>query len=101
LAANAQVITVLRLIGAKDHYIAAAFVRRFTLRAFVGASVGVALAAVALFALPGAGDHVAVLSGLRFQGVEWIVLVAVPPVLALVSLLATRYAAMRVLEGLS
>ncbi len=101
LAANAQVIAVLRLIGAKDHYIAAAFVRRFTLRAFVGANVGVALAALALFALPGAADHVAVLSGLRFQGLEWAALIAVPPVLALVALLATRYAAMRVLEGLS
>jgi len=101
LAANAQVITVLRLIGAKDHYIAAAFVRRFTMRAFVGASIGVALAALALFALPGAGDHVAVLSGLRFQGIEWAVLIVVPPILALVALLATRYAAMRVLEGLS
>lgn len=101
LAANAQVITVLRLIGAKDHYIAAAFVRRFTLRSFLGASAGVILAAVALFALPGSAEHVSVLSGLRFQGIEWITLVAVPPTLALVALLATRYAAMRVLEGLS
>jgi cell division transport system permease protein len=71
------------------------------MRAFVGASIGVALAALALFALPGAGDHVAVLSGLRFQGIEWAVLIVVPPILALVALLATRYAAMRVLEGLS
>ena len=33
LAANGQVIRVLRLVGAKDTYIARAFVRRFTLRA--------------------------------------------------------------------
>ncbi|MBD3766185.1 MAG: cell division protein FtsX, partial [Rhodobacterales bacterium] len=33
LAANGQVIRVLRLVGARDAYIARAFVRRFTLRA--------------------------------------------------------------------
>lgn len=43
LAANAQVISVLRLIGAQDSYIARAFVRRFTLRALLGAAVGTAL----------------------------------------------------------
>ena len=37
LAANAQVIRVLRLVGARDSYIARAFVRRFTLRALAGA----------------------------------------------------------------
>ena len=40
LAANAQVIRVLRLVGARDSYIARAFVRRFTLRALAGAAVG-------------------------------------------------------------
>ena len=40
LATNAQVIRVLRLIGARDTYIARAFVRRFTLRALSGAAVG-------------------------------------------------------------
>ncbi len=40
LAANGQVIRVLRLVGALDSYIARAFVRRFTLRALLGAAVG-------------------------------------------------------------
>ena len=40
LAANAEVIRVLRLVGAKDSYIARAFVRRFTLRTLAGAAVG-------------------------------------------------------------
>ena len=40
LAANAQVVAVLRLVGATDRYIAEAFIRRFTIRAFIGASVG-------------------------------------------------------------
>jgi cell division transport system permease protein len=43
LATNAEVIRVLRLVGAKDSYIARAFVRRFTLRAFGGAAVGALL----------------------------------------------------------
>ena len=38
LAANAKVISVMRLVGAKDSYIANAFVRRFTLRALAGAA---------------------------------------------------------------
>ena len=41
LAANAQVVAVLRLVGATDRYIAEAFIRRFTIRAFIGAGVGV------------------------------------------------------------
>ncbi len=43
LASNAQVIRVLRLVGARDAFIARAFVRRFTLRALSGAAIGTAL----------------------------------------------------------
>lgn len=49
MSANAQVISVLRLIGAKDAYIAAAFVRRFSLRAFSGAAIGSLCGAVVFF----------------------------------------------------
>ena len=52
LAANAQVIAVMRLVGARDAYIAQAFVRRFTLRALTGAAVGTVLGAVGLAFLP-------------------------------------------------
>lgn len=45
LAANAQVITVLRLIGATDAYIEAAFVRRFAFRTFIGAVLGTIIGA--------------------------------------------------------
>jgi cell division transport system permease protein len=45
LAANAQVIAVLRLVGARDNYIAKAFVRRYTLRTLSGAALGVVLGA--------------------------------------------------------
>jgi cell division transport system permease protein len=43
LSANAPVIRVLRLVGARDAYIARAFVRRFTIRALAGAAGGAAL----------------------------------------------------------
>jgi cell division transport system permease protein len=40
LASNAEVIRVLRLIGARDSFVSRAFVRRFTLRALTGAALG-------------------------------------------------------------
>ena len=54
LAANTQVISVLRLVGARDSYIAQAFVRRFTLRAFGGSALGVLVGAAAILLLPSA-----------------------------------------------
>jgi cell division transport system permease protein len=101
LAANAQVISVLRLIGAKDSYIVAAFVRRFSVRAFLGAVLGVILGGVAVMFLPSDGATASVLTGLRFQGADWIWLAVVPPALACVAFLATRFAARRVLGELS
>jgi cell division transport system permease protein len=101
LAANAQVISVLRLIGAKDSYIVAAFVRRFSVRAFLGAVLGVILGGIAVMFLPSDGATASVLTGLRFQGADWIWLAVVPPALACVAFLATRFAARRVLGELS
>ncbi|MEC3859824.1 FtsX-like permease family protein [Mesobacterium sp. TK19101] len=99
LAANAKVITVLRLVGATDNYIAGAFVRRFTLRALTGAAVGAVLAVVAVLLLPGDSDGV--LTGVGFQGLGWVWPVLVPLLIAMVAFGATQAAARRVLEGLS
>ena len=52
LAANAQVVAVMRLVGARDQYIALAVVRRFTLRALLGAAAGTVLGMVAVVAYP-------------------------------------------------
>lgn len=101
LAANAQVITVLRLIGAKDSYIVAAFVRRFATRVFIGAVIGVALGAVSVLILPSDAASVSVLTGLRFAGFDWVWLLVIPPVLAIIAFFATRFAAQRVLGELS
>ncbi|MCW3784542.1 cell division protein FtsX [Defluviimonas salinarum] len=98
LAANRQVIRVLRLIGARDAYIGRAFVRRFTLRAFFGALAGTlpGMAAVAL--LPAASEAGGFLTGLGFSGAQWLWPLAIPLVAAIVAFWATRAAAFRMLR---
>lgn len=101
LSANAQVVSVLRLVGARDRYIAKAFVRRFTLRAFFGALGGTALGMISIALLPKASTAGGFLTGLGFQGVHWFWPLIVPPLAAFVALIATRAAALRVLKGLT
>ena len=101
LAANAQVIAVLRLVGATDAYIARASVRRFTMRALTRAGVGKILAMIAVALLPGAGETAGFLTGLSFVGWHWLWPLLVPVLAALVAFAATRHAALRMLEGLS
>jgi cell division transport system permease protein len=101
LAANAQVIAVLRLVGATDRYIAEAFIRRFTIRAFVGAVIGMALGMIALLLLPSASDDAGFLTGLGFQGAGWLTPLLIPLMSGGVALSATRVASRKTLEALS
>jgi cell division transport system permease protein len=101
LAANGQVITVLRLVGARDIYIARAFMRRFTLRALIGATAGSALATLALVLVPAAGPQDSFLSGLGFAGASWLLPALVPLLAAATAYLATRLAALRMLRKLA
>mgnify|MGYP001793571974 CR=1 FL=1 len=101
LAANAQVIAVLRLVGAKDAYIASAFVRRFALRALTGAAFGTLVGIFALFLIPTGSDAAGFLTGLNIQGWGWLWILLIPPTSGLVALVATRFAAARVLEELA
>ncbi len=101
LAANAQVIRVLRLVGARDAYIARAFVRRFTLRAAGGAALGALAGLIGILLLPSANDAGGFLTGLGFQGLGWLWPLALPPLAALVAFLATRAAAFRKLRELT
>ena len=93
LAANAQVIRVLRLVGARDAFIARAFVRRFTLRALSGAAMGTALGMLAVAALPPADAAGGFLTGLGFQGAGWLLPLVLPPLAAVVAFVTTRIAA--------
>lgn len=98
LSANEQVIRVLRLVGAQDSYIARAFVRRYTLRALSGAVVGTLLGALAISLLPSAGAQGSFLTGLGFQGWQWLWPLLIPPFAALVAFVATRQTAQNVLQ---
>jgi cell division transport system permease protein len=100
LAANAQVIEVLRLVGAQDQYIANAFVRRFTLRALIGAAVGMVIGALSVALLPAASEEGGFLTGLGFQGAAWLLLLLIPLLGAGVAFVATWAAARRRLERL-
>ncbi len=100
LSANEQVIRVLRLVGARDRYIAHAFVRRFTLRALTGALAGTIAGLVAVAILPSARDTAAVLTGLSFSGAGWLWPLVIPPLAAATAFMATRFAAFRTLRGL-
>jgi cell division transport system permease protein len=93
LAANAQVIRVLRLVGARDAWVARAFVRRFAWRAFTGAALGTAAGMLAIALLPSAEPAGAFLTGLGFTGLGWLVPLALPLAAAVVAYVATRIAA--------
>lgn len=101
LAANTQVITVLRLVGAMDSYIASAFVRRFTLRAMAGALVGTLLGMFGIFLLPSAEEAGGFLTGLGFQGATWFLPLTLPFLAGAVAFLATRASANRKLQELT
>jgi cell division transport system permease protein len=101
LAANQQVIRLLRLVGAKDVYIARAFVRRYTLRAALGAAVGMMVGVVGIQILPRDNQVGSILMGVGFEGVEWLWPVVIPLLSAIVAFLATRAAAFRTLKEMT
>lgn len=98
LATNAQVIKVLRLVGASDRYIATAFVRRFTMRSAAGAAAGAMFGMVAVRMLPSASNTAGFLTGLGFQGGQWFLPVLIPVMAGVVAFIATGWAARRVLR---
>ncbi len=103
LAANRQVIQVLRLVGAEDGYIARAFVRRFTLRALAGGAMGTLVGLIAIMLMPDPGEVAQnnFLTGLGFVGTQWLWPLLIPVLAAIVAFLATRLAAFRALKELT
>lgn len=101
LAANSQVIEVLRLVGARDAYIARAFVRRFTIRALGGAAAGAVAGMLCVLLLPSADAAGGFLTGLGFSGFGWLLPLTLPPIAAIVAFAATRRAALTKLRGLT
>ncbi|MEM8731717.1 MAG: FtsX-like permease family protein [Pseudomonadota bacterium] len=101
LAANRQVIEVLRLVGARDAYIARAFVRRFTFRGLIGATVGMICGVLGILFLPQVSDEGGFLTGLGFSGLGWLWPLGIPALAATVAFLATGVAARRTLRSLA
>ena len=101
LAANAEVIKVLRLVGARDAYIARAFVRRFTLRAVSGSLVGAVLGTIGVALLPAQDAAGGFLTGLGFTGLGWLLPLILPILAAVVAFVATRTAAFATLRRLT
>ena len=98
LAANGEVIRTLRLIGARDAYVARAFTRRFTLRAAAGGLVGTLAGMGAVAALPSADTAGGFLTGLSFAGAGWLLPLLIPVGVAVTAFAATRAAAFRALS---
>ncbi|MEH7828162.1 cell division protein FtsX [Gemmobacter denitrificans] len=101
LAANAQVIRVLRLVGARDSYIAGAFVRRFTFRAFGGAVIGALAGTLGVAFLPATDAAGGFLTGLGFTGLGWLLPLLLPLLSATTAFFATRAAARAKLQELT
>lgn len=97
LSANAEVIRVLRQIGARDAYVTRAFTRRFTLRAFGGAVLGTAAGLLIARLLPGVPVAGATPGAGAFDGASWLWALTIPPFAGLVAFVATRRAALRAL----
>ena len=93
LASNQTIIRTLRLLGARDSYIAGAFVRRITLRATLGAVLGMALAMIAVVTFPSQTDGNGLLSGLSLSGADWVYPLLVPVLVAVSAFAASRLAA--------
>ncbi len=101
LAANARIIEVLRQVGARDRFIAGAFVRRFTYRALLGAGIGTLFGMIGVSLLPDTSDAGGFLTGLGFQGAGWLLPAVIPLLGATVAFFATWSAARRKLKELS
>lgn len=101
LSSNKKVIEVLRLVGATDQYIAAAFVRKFAFRAFFGSMLGAFGASMMLFLLPSEADQTVILAGVRLEGFEWSWLIVVPLSFFVFTFLTARIASLSILRYLT
>lgn len=93
LVANQQVIGVLRTVGARDSYIAGAFMRRFTLRGLYGALLGTIIGGAAIALVPRGDLQQNFLAEFSLQGGEWAFLLLIPVAAGFAAYIATRWAA--------
>ena len=92
LSANVQVLRVLRLVGAFDTFIVTAFVRRFTLRVFLGSLTGTVCAGLLLFLIPTFSENLGILDDVNLEITDTIYIASVPFLFAIISIFVTRNA---------
>lgn len=93
-------LQLLHLMGATDPYIARQLMRHSFILALQGAAIGAA-AAIMIILLAGwiAGEMaISLLPDFRLEGVHWALLLACPPVLALMAMLTARVTALHELR---
>ena len=99
LSINTQVISVSRLVGARDVYIARAFVRRLTLRSTGGAVVGSVVGALLILIVPTPTQSTALLENFGLFGFEWLWPALLPFATCVISFLASRQATFQILKA--
>jgi cell division transport system permease protein len=92
IAANGRVIQTLRLVGARDGFIASGFTRRFARQATLGAGVGMIAGLALLATLPQASEEGFFLVGIGLVGWHWVLPLLIPPAAGAVAWIATRLA---------
>lgn len=98
VANNAGAVRTLRLVGARDRFISAAFTRRFARLAAASAAAGAALAAATLALLPSDSEAGFFLVAIAPAGWGWAALALVPLAAGAVAWGAARLAARRALR---
>ena len=99
LAVHGHVIEVLHLVGARDSYIARQFQQRALSLGLMGAAVGLALAAITIFAIGHFVGRVQLfgLPNVEMTALQWIILVALAPAAALIAMVTARITVIRAL----
>ncbi len=97
IVSNAQNISTMRLIGARDTFIVRAFVRRITLRSGAGAAIGALIASCVILLI--AADQDSPFS-LSFSGREWLYPILIIPFVASVAFFATRFSGFLALKDM-
>ncbi|MBA4041385.1 MAG: permease [Sphingobium sp.] len=95
-----ETIDVLHIMGSTDGQIARLFQRRIARDALVGGVIGAAVGLVLCAFVGGqlAGLGADLVGGVRFGVTDWLVLIALPVLFALLAIVAARLAVLRLLE---
>jgi cell division transport system permease protein len=97
LAVYSDVIGVLHLVGARDSYIARQFQRRALSLGLAGGLIGLALAGITIFAIGHFVGRVQLfgLPNVAITPLQWLILVALAPVAALIAMVTARVTVLR------